>query len=501
MMKTISKSRFISGVQCHKKIWFDYFRRDLKLPTDPGTQRIFDLGHEIGRLACNVFPNGKDATPEQFFDLKPAAEKTRQWINENVETIYEATFIAENSSAMLDILHRKDGQLWAIEVKNSTSAKEYHFQDAALQYHVMTKAGFEPDCFFLMYINNQYKRDGEISDDLFTLEDITAQIKAKQQWVSENLEYLLSILQSDVEPEVSIGGHCGSPFTCDYQHHCWSHVPENSVFGLTNGRNKPWDLYNSDILKLDEIPDDYPLSFNQQLQVNGIKNGAGHFDPASIAAFLSTWKQPLHYFDFETINPALPLLNGTRPYQQIPFQYSLHIQNKEGVLSHKEFLAAPEDFMNGSVDPRKQLIEQMKLDFFPEGSIVTYNMPFERRVLTELAKDFPEDAKFLVKLMDRLVDLLPVFRNRWYYTPEMGGSASIKSVLPAIIPTLSYKDLEIKEGGTASDSFLLSILDPENSTSELRNNLLKYCEMDTFAMVGIYNHLGQKMNERQQLIK
>lgn len=491
-MKTISKSRFISGVQCHKKIWFDYFRRDLKPPTDPSTQRIFDLGHEIGKLACNVFPNGKDATPDQFYDLLPAAQKTTQWINEKAETIYEATFIAENSSAMLDILHRKDGQLWAIEVKNSTSPKDYHFQDAALQYYVMTQAGHQPDRFYLMYINNLYKRDGELCNDLFKMEDITDRIIEKQAWVSENLEYLSSILQSDTEPDVSIGGHCGHPFACDYQHHCWSHVPENSVFGLTNGRNKPWDLYASNILKLDEIPDDYPLTFNQQLQVNGLKNGAGNFNPVAIAEFLSTWKQPLHYFDFETINPALPLLNGTRPYQQIPFQYSLHIQENNGKLSHKEFLAKPTDFMNGSVDPRKQLIEQMKLDFLSEGSIVTYNMPFEKRILNELATDFPEDKVFIVNLIDRLVDLLPIFRNRWYYTPKMGGSASIKSVLPALITTITYNDLEIKEGGTASDSFLQSILDSESNTPELQNNLLKYCEMDTLAMVELHNHLYLK---------
>lgn len=492
-MKTISKSRFISGVQCHKKLWFDYFRKDLKPPTDPSKLRIFDLGHEIGKLACNLFPNGKDATPEQFYDLLPAAQKTTEWINENVETIYEATFIAENSSAMLDILHRKDGQLWAIEVKNSTSPQDYHFQDAALQYYVMTVAGHQPDRFYLMHINNQYKRDGELSNDLFKMEDITDRIVEKQGWVSENLEYLSRILQADIEPEMSIGDHCGRPFSCDYKHHCWSHVPENSVFGLTNGRNKPWDLYASNILKLDEIPDDYPLTFNQQLQVNGLKNGAGNFNQEAIAEFLSTWKQPLHYFDFETINPALPLLNGTRPYQQIPFQYSLHIQENTGNLSHKEFLAKPLDFIKGLVDPRKQLIEQMKLDFLPQGSIVTYNMPFEKRILNELATDFPEDKAFIFSLIDRLVDLLPIFRNRWYYTPQMGGSASIKSVLPALITTISYNNLEIKEGGTASDSFLQSILDLVRYTPELHNNLLKYCEMDTLAMVEIYNHLRLKI--------
>lgn len=490
-MKTISKSRFISGIQCQKKIWFDYYRKDLRLAADPAQQRVFDIGHAVGHIARQFYPEGKDATPKNFYDLAPSARQTQQWIDDGEHTIYEATFISNNAAAMLDILHRANEKLWAIEVKSSTKVQEYHLQDASLQYFVMNQCGVKPERFILMYINNLFVKNGEITNGFFSTEDITDQVIANQDWVSENLECLLQIVNSNIEPDISIGRHCGSPFACEYMHYCWNHIPENSVFELTNGRNKPWQLYGMDILKLEDIPDDFQLSFNQRLQVNGIKVGTENFEPELIRNYLSNWEFPLHYFDFETIMPAIPLLNGTRPYQQIPFQYSLHIQKINKEVIHKKFLAEPNDFLFENIDSRKKLIEQMKRDFLEKGSIVTYNMPFEKRILKELLRDFPEDAEFLQNLMNRLVDLLPIFRNRWYYKPCMGKSASIKSVLPAILPHLSYSDLEIKEGGTASDSFLQSIWIPEKNTQELRKNLLKYCERDTWAMVQIYHELNK----------
>ena len=491
-MRVISKSRFISGVQCHKKIWFDYYRKDLRLPIDSAQQRVFDLGHEISKMAQKVFPGGKDATPENFYNLNPAAIQTRIWLEEGIEIIYEATFIAGNATAILDILHRKGNKLHAIEVKNSTEVKDYHLQDAALQYFVMSKAGYQPDCFYLMHVNNKYVKDGKITDEFFIMHDITETVKSKQQWVAENLGTLLDIVQLQQEPVVSIGTLCGSPFDCDYRHHCWSHIPEKSVFDLALGRKKIWDLYEKNILKLEDIPEDYPLSCNQLLQVNGVKNGKEVFEKENIQKYLNSWEFPLHHFDFETIYPAIPILNGTSPYQQIPFQYSLHIQNEDRSIVHKEFLAEPMDFINEIKDPRKKMIEQMKHDFGIVGSVVTYNMSFEKNRLTELAKDFPEDSEFLNGILSRLVDLLPIFKKRWYYKPAMGKSASIKSVLPAIVPHLSYHDMEIKNGEAASDAFLQSILTPAIYTAKLRKSLLKYCEMDTWAMVEIYNHLNRR---------
>ena len=494
-MKSISKSRFVSGVQCSKKIYFEYFRKDLKLPVSEATQQVFDLGHTIGSFAQNCFPNGEDATPTDFSDFSTSIQQTKKWIAEKKKTIYEATFATENTLVMLDILQRENDEIWAIEVKSSTSVKDYHYTDAAFQYYVMSKSGYFPDQFFLMHINNQYVKNGEITSELFHLEDITKDIIEMQPWVEENLESLLKVLEIAEEPVVDIGPHCSNPFDCEFTHHCWKHIPENSVFELVNGRNKPWQLYDSEILKMEDIPDDFNLTFSQQLQVNGIKNNESYKDFDAIREFFNSWEEPLHFFDFETIFAAIPVLDGTRPYQQVPFQYSLHILDAENNIFHKEFLADPKDFLNSKIDPRKKMIDQMKLDFLDKGSIVTYNQSFEVSRLKELAREFPEDAEFLYSLIERIVDLLVVFRIRWYYLPEMGSSASIKSVLPAIAPEFSYDDLEISDGGSASTLFHESILDDTQNTPELRENLLRYCERDTYGMVVIYQVLINELGE------
>ena len=487
-MKTLSKSRFVSGIQCDKKIWFDFYRKDLKLPTDEQTQAVFDLGHRIGILAQKMFPNGKDATPEDYSNLKSSIENTQKWISDKVETIYEATFSAKNAFCMLDILHRNEDEVWAIEVKSSTSVKDYHYTDASLQYFVMKNAGFAPNRFFIMHINNQYVKQGEISTEIFTLTDITEQVLANQDWVAENLDRLLKMLEIEQEPVVEIGGHCSDPFGCDYAHHCWKHIPKYSVFNLYRGAKKGWNLYDQNILQIDEIPDDFPLTHFQNLQRNGLKNEETYIDKLVIKNIILRWEFPLYFFDFETVFPAIPVLDGTRPYQQVPFQYSLHILDENGILTHKEFLANPEDFSNGK-NPLKQMVDQLKKDFGTNGNIVTYNQSFEVGRLNDLAKSFPEDAAFLHNLVGRVVDLLPVFQGGHCYFPAMKNSASIKSVLPAIAPDFTYDNLEIQDGGSASSLFHQSI-ENENFTEEnLRENLLKYCERDTLAMVIIYQFL------------
>ncbi len=488
-MKTLSKSRFVSGMQCHKKVWFDFYRKDLKTPVDEAQQRIFDLGHKIGELAWRKFPDGKDATPEDYSDFIPSIANTKQWISEGVPTIYEATFSARNVFCMLDILHKHQDEYWAIEVKNSTNVKDYHLTDAAFQYFVMAESGFIPDRFFLMHINNQYVKDGEITSDIFHLEDITEKVLETQPWVIENLDAILQALELEDEPQITIGRQCGSPFTCDYQHHCWSHIPENSVFELSRIGKKSWDLYEQNILSINDIPEDYPLSNFQQLQFRGSKFGEKHIDVVSIQNFVDKWHFPLYFFDFETIFPAIPVLDGTRPYEQVPFQYSLHRLDDQGNLDHFEFLANPASFQDPNESPLKNLIYEMKNHFGSNGSIIAYNMAFEKRILVSLKEKFPEEKKFLEDLIERMVDLMVVFQKNWYYDPAMGKSYSIKAVLPALIPELSYQDLEVSNGDMASNLFHASVENGSFVTKNLKNNLSEYCKLDTYAMVVLYHFL------------
>ena len=492
-MSNLSKSRFVSGNQCEKKLFFDVFRKDLRLPVTEKQQALFDTGHRLGELAQQVFPGGKDASENIESKWSLAIERTAQWIAEGVSTIYEATFSIPGGFAALDILHHVNGERWAIEVKSSTSVKEYHLTDASFQYFVMKKSGFAPDKVFLMHINNQYTKQGEIDPaQLFHLEDITEKVLANQVYVQQKHAELIQMLDAAVEPRKDIGKHCGSPFTCDYMHHCWAHLPENNVFNLNNARGKDWSLYQQGIYALTDIPDDFPLNHRQVLQLNGIKHNSQHIDEEKISCFLKEMEGTLYFFDFETINPALPLMNGTRPFEQIPFQYSLHVTDLDGnIIEHKEFLAEPEDFTDPTrLDPRLKLIRQLKADMGCKGAIVAYNASFEISRLKELGLSFPEEKEFLESLIIRFIDLLTPFKSGWYYKPEMGASASIKSVLPSIAPEFSYSDLEIGNGGLASNIFQAMI---ENSfkgdKTATTKHLLNYCERDTEGMVVIYCHL------------
>jgi len=495
-MKTISKSRFVSGIQCSKKLFFDIYRKDLKPIISEQQELLFSTGHEIGELAQRVFPNGKDASPENYYDFSKSIQDTTDWIKSGVKTIYEAAFNSNDVLAALDILHHTENERWAIEVKSSSEVKNYHITDASLQYWVMEKSGFKPDKFFLMHINTAYIKKGDINpSELFTLSDITTQVIGNQFWVEENLENLKSILSSEVEPIVEIGKHCGSPFNCDYKHHCWRHIPDQSVFSLYSPRGLEWNLYEQGIIKIIDIPDTVFLNQRQSLQVNGQKKSHSHIDKNNISEYINDWKFPLYFFDFETIFPALPVLNGTRPFQQVPFQYSVHILERlGGEFLHKDFLAEPKDFNDILLDPRKKLLDQMKLDIGKTGSIVAYNATFEISRLKDLAITFPEEENFIYDIIGRFVDLLIPFRKGWYYHPEMGGSASIKAVLPAIAPKFSYSDLEISNGGDASNIFLNMINNKFTGDDiKVRESLKKYCERDTLGMVIIWKELVKKI--------
>lgn len=489
----LSKSRYLSGLQCKKKLYYDLFRSELRPPVSADQQRLFDAGHEIGTLAQTVFPGGKDASPATPGDFKSWLSATQDFLTAGVSVIYEAAFSAGRVFAAMDILAHVNGERWAIEVKSSTSVKEYHLDDASLQYYVMKLAGYAPDKVFIMHIDNTYVLKGDLDPSrLLKLTEITSDVLSRQEKVVNKLNDLFSTLDSGTEPSISIGPHCSDPFECTYKYHCWKHVPSQSVFDLLSARGKEWELYEDGILEIAHIPDDYALSEKQRMQVQSIKSGEAYMDSKAISTFLEGLEYPLYFFDFETIFPVVPILDGTRPFEQVPFQYSVHVvKNEEGEIEHKEFLAPQESFRQGSeIDPRKLLIEQLKKDIGANGSIIAYNSRFEMDVIKSLAKAYPADALYLNELLERFKDLWVVFRSGWYYHPKMQSSTSIKSVLPALIENLDYSDLVISNGGLATAAFqdLISGNNTEDHQS-IRQALLSYCYRDTEAMLLIWRKL------------
>lgn len=486
-MLKISKSQFLRGLQCPKSLWL-YKNASAELRSKPDEVALANMasGTSVGELAQGLFPGG-ELIEFNANDFDGMLRRTEELIDSGCKTIYEAAFRGNGIFIMVDILHIGDDGWELYEVKASTSVKQYHRYDASVQWYALQALEKPLATAAIVHINNQYERIGGIDlGELFHVEDITDDVIELQEDVEKQLTLMEQVLEED-EPDIRIGSQCSSPFECDYHGHCWSEVPERSVFELYRlSGEKKLDLYHSGIQTLDQIPEEVILTAAQKKQVTAYKQQAPIINKEVIDDFLETVTAPVSYFDFETFQNAVPRFDHQRPYQMIPFQYSLHIESN-GKIEHKEFLG------DENSDPRRQLAEQMLSDLPEEGVIVAYNMAFEKRVIRDLANDVPELSDQLLSLNERFIDLLDPFRKGGYYDDKMQGSFSIKHVLPAIFPDdpeLSYKNLEIQNGGVASDAFanLHSAEDPAE-VKRIRKALLAYCHLDTLAMIRIIRFL------------
>ena len=486
----LSKSTFIRGLQCEKSLYLYKHHYRLKDPTPSSLQAVFDQGTNIGILAQELFPDGTDASPENHFKMVESVGKTLGFINEGNTVIYEATFLFNNVLAALDILVKDQDGWKAYEVKSSTKVSETYIKDAAIQFYTITNSGIDLKDISIVHINNQYTRDGVLDiHQLFTIESVYDQVLEFLPQISNEIKRLKNVIESHEIPNVDIGNHCSDPYDCDFKGTCWKHIPDYSVFNISRlKKDKKFHLYNQGVVTLDQIDLGHTdLNPNQVLQVQSEVDGTTYINKNEIRNFTNGLNYPLYYLDFETIGPAVPKYNGSRPYQQLVFQYSLHFQETStSEIEHREFLADP------SQDPRIGFIDQLIQDCGANGDILVYNIGFERGKLNDLMYVFPEYSNELRRIVNRLKDLMIPFQQKWYYTPEMRGSYSIKSVLPALVPELSYNDLDIKEGGTASNTFLSMVNGTfEGDVEETRRQLLEYCELDTYAMVKILEKLLQ----------
>ncbi len=488
----LSKSTFVRGLQCEKSLYLHKNHPELRDQISKNQEAIFAQGTSVGALAQQLFPGGMDCSLDDFSEIDACIQSTRRFIAQGEPIIYEAAFRYNNVLVFADLLVQDEDGWKMYEVKSSTGVKDVYIQDAALQNYVLNGCGVHLVDVSIVHINNQYDRNGPIEvDQLFSIQSIRGEVAELISEIPTKLSGLRDMLQQNEVPDVSIGPHCGSPYPCDFMGHCWNHIPEKSVFEVAGLRgSRKFELLENGVVRLVDIPDDYPLSKRQRMQVAGVKSKESSIDKESIKEFLNKLNYPLYYLDFETINPAIPLYDRSRPYQQIPFQYSLHVQETPGgACRHTEYLAESD-----GTDPRIQFIRQLIKECGNSGSVVVYNKTFEKSMLKGLASIFPAYADVLNSIVDRMVDLMIPFQKGWYYLPEMNGSYSIKFVLPALVPELSYKDLEVSDGGTASNLFKamaegIFIGDFEAT----RKALLDYCKMDTWAMVRILDKLNRKV--------
>jgi hypothetical protein len=447
----LSKSTYLYGCQCTKRLYLHKHKPQLKNPVDEEQISIFSAGTNIGILAHALFPGGSNAEPPDPFSYHISVAKTQELIAAGVEIIYEAAFMFDGVLCAMDMLVKQNGKWYAYEVKGTTGVKQPHIDDASLQHFVITKAGIPLEDIFIVHLNNQYVRKGELNiQELFTVQSIKKEIALTPSWkISAKIKELKEVIFAGIEPMIEPDDHCYKPYECDFTQHCWQ--------GIAVETKPPAKKY---------------------------------IDQKYIGEFIAGLTYPLYFFDFETVMPSVPEYDHSRPYQQIPFQYSLHIQEKSnGELMHKEFLG------DGVNDPRVHLIEQLIHDLGNTGSILVWNQTFELSRLKEIARDFPQYANAIEKLIPRIVDLMVPFRNKSIVFPEFNHSYSIKNILPVLVPDLSYKDLVVQEGGTASLMYA-SLKDQEPEVQlEHREQLLAYCHLDTLAMSEILNVLPSLINK------
>ncbi len=483
----LSKSRYMYGLQCPLRLWYHVNEPELAEETSEVQQAIFDTGHEVGIVAQRRYPGGVlvEADHTQA-DL--ALEQTAKLLKDPaVPAIYEAAFMYENVLVRADIIERAGKDRWnLIEVKSSTQVKAQYEDDLALQYWVMEGAGLKVESAGVMVLNRDYVHDGKTLNltKLFTLNDRTEVAKAKQKEVAAHVAELHAMLAKDRPPEIAVGPQCRNPYQCPFLSHCTRNVrlPEHPVSELPRLHPSAKEkLAAMGVAAIHEVPDSFKLNDMQRRVVQVVRSGRP-WSSGKLGKLLKELPGPVHYLDFETFMPAIPRFAGTRPYDQIPFQWSMHVESSAKGHSHRMFLAT-----DGG-DPREALASQLVESVEPAGVICTYST-FESRVIGNLAKDVPSLRKPLLKLLDRLWDMLPVIREHFYH-PEFHGSFSIKSVLPALVPEMTYKGMEVADGMAAGAAFMAMLATSDlDEKKRIEKALRDYCGQDTLAMVKLRERL------------
>lgn len=491
----ISKSQYVKGCQCPKALWFSLNRRDLTPPVDPAKQAIFDAGNAVGDWAKTYFPGGVEVRVP-FYKTEEGAAATRAFIAAGHEVIFEATAIhaGDGTHARIDILRKVPGtDTWdMVEVKGSTSVKDYHQDDMSFQYRVFTGAGYRINHCFMMLIDNEYVRDGDVDPRrLFKLENITPLVLAKQPEVEGVIPALTAALQSKEEPQEKIGARCFKPFDCDYTSHCWQGIPDYNIYSVLTKTKADEVVEALGSYEVKSLPLHLMPKGAKGKDVQSYISGQVEVNPDKIREFLGGLQYPLYYLDYETIGSAIPIFDRTRPFQAIPFQFSLHVEETPGAeLKHHEFLHKDRS------DPRAAFIEALIRLCGIQGTVIVYNQAFEEGVNKALMQDFPQHAAAIVAINARMADLLVPFKNRWLYHPSQHSSASIKKVLPAFTD-LSYGSMAIGNGQDASQKYLDFMQGklPTDEIEKLWQDLIAYCGLDTLAMKVLLDVLHQKTTE------
>jgi len=487
----LSKSRFMAGLQCHKRLYLECFHPELADPFDVGRQAILDTGTQVGELARDSYPGGVMITEDHLHHRAAVSSTEKALADPFVQAIYEAAFVYDDIRIRADILSRSGDDMFdLIEVKSGTSVKQEHLPDVAVQLFVLKGCGIPVRRVCLCHLNKEYVYQGGNYDlgQLFLIEDVTDKAKELQPDIPLILEELRLPLWGLEPPDIKPRRQCSKPYQCAFYGHCHIGGTEHPVGQLPYAREGLLSaLEYAGVEDIRDIPADFPgLNATQQRVRDCIVGDRVYLSP-DLPEALGRLEYPVHFLDFETFGPALPIYEGTRPYQTIPFQWSNHTITGDGDLRHEEFL------YDGFDDPRETFAKSLMEALGSSGPIIVYT-GYEAACIRELAEALPDLSDALMVLVEtRLVDLHKLIRDNCYH-PEFHGSFSIKSVLPALVPDLDYSDLEVSDGMQASAAYA-EIVQPEtldDRRRQLRESLLAYCKRDTEAEVRLFMALRQE---------
>ena len=493
-MLYLSKSKYCGLWQCPKIAWLKKYKPE-KLAFDESTLSRMEAGNEVGDLAMGLFGDFVEVTAYHGdkLDLPQMIAATKAEMEKGTPVICEASFQYNGLYCAVDILKKENGG-WAIyEVKSSThNDQPVYIADVAYQKYVLEHCGVPVSGLYLVCLDGDYVFDGCLDiHRLFKITDVAQAAQVEENSIAANLSIAERLLASEEEPAIDLSVNCKNPYLCGFWPYCSRHIPSPSVFDLYRMPfAKKIEYYKKGKITYQDLLFDPGITSPKQVRqiLYAVSDQGTYVNKESIRDFLDTLSFPLYFLDFETMQTVIPRFVGTKPYAQIPFQYSLHyIEREGGELKHTEYLA------KSGTDPRRELAERLCADIPMNVCVTAYNKSFECTRIKELAAAFPDLADHLLNIEANIRDLLVPFQTGCYYNRAMGGSFSIKSVLPALFPddpALDYHNLDgVHHGGEAMTLFPKIKDMPPEGQKKARYNLLKYCELDTFAMVKVWQEL------------
>jgi hypothetical protein len=483
----LTKSKYLAGLQCEKRVWLQCRRPKLATPPDAAARALFAMGTEVGLHAHRLFPGGVLVREGPAHHAR-AVGRTQELLDAGVPAIFEAAFEHADVRIRVDVLeHLGNGRVGLREVKSSTRLKGEHIEDLAVQRFVLEGSGIEVASTQLIHVNRDYRRgEGDIDwTGFFERVECGDQVEASLRELPGRVQEMAGIVAQREPPRVEPGPHCGSPHACEFWDHCTRHKPPDWIFSLPRLRPARFDdLRQSGYERISEIPSSVALTALQTRARDALRSGRP-FVSETLAEALQPLEGAVWFLDFETMNPAIPLYVGTRPFEVIAFQWSLHHLDRDGRLEHHEFLAEARG------DPRRAVAESLVSALTAGQAPIAVYSNYEGTQISVLSELFPDLAEPLDSITRRLVDLLRIVRTDVYH-PAFGGSFSLKTVAPALVSSFSYGGLgEVREGAAASAAFarIASNQTEPEEEAQLRRDLLAYCAHDTLALVELYRTL------------